>query len=252
MAWADTLLKFAAASLAILAYYGVVANRFTASAGRIADYLYRIPRFRKYARYDLESVIRLGVAGIGQLLFMLALLLFTRIEPAQLAQRPFDPYWLLYGVLLGIGETCFASFAVAILIEGAMLWFPRQVPARLEDWQQVFAGGWMQTLLKTEELVPLPLALVLIGLYVAVEEIIFRGILITWFRPDDPLLALGISLLLFVVYQVFNMPSLQNAIAPLCGALLIGCVHGLLFLAVPEIVPLILAHCVLFIAATRA
>lgn len=61
--------------------------------------------------------------------------------------------------------------------------------------------------------------------------------------------ALAASVTLFVGIQVFNMPSWRAAMFPVLGALVVGVVHGALYLAVPDITPLIVAHFVLFMVA---
>ena len=52
--------------------------------------------------------------------------------------------------------------------------------------------------------------------------------------------------MLFIAVQVFNMPSWHSAMFAVLGALVIGLVHGGLYLAVPNLLPLIIAHMVTF------
>jgi hypothetical protein len=61
---------------------------------------------------------------------------------------------------------------------------------------------------------------------------------------------LDVSVALFTAAQVFRMPSWRSAMFPALGARTLGVVDGLLFLAVPTILPLIVAHIVFFLVAT--
>lgn len=96
---------------------------------------------------------------------------------------------------------------------------------------------------------PLPPLAALILLYVAVEEVVFRGVVIAAVGDAGMGVALAASVTLFVGIQVFNMPSWRAAMFPVLGALVVGVVHGALYLAVPDITPLIVAHFVLFMVA---
>jgi CBS-domain-containing membrane protein len=73
--------------------------------------------------------------------------------------------------------------------------------------------------------------------------------LINYFRPAGAGLALGIAAFFFLLVQTFHMPSWRAALFPVIGATVLSVVHGSLFLAVPDILPLIVAHIVFFFTA---
>jgi membrane protease YdiL (CAAX protease family) len=84
------------------------------------------------------------------------------------------------------------------------------------------------------------------GLYVSVEELIFRGILLELLRPAGAVWAIGISTVLFVMVQAFSMPGWRAAMFPMVGAAILGLVHGFLYWRVPVLLPLVVAHLTYF------
>jgi hypothetical protein len=189
------------------------------------------------------------LVGTSQFAFCLLLIWINHLDLAQLGLTRVHPALILYGILLGIGEMALASFVGNVGMRVAMVLVPERVPTDLRDWLVIARGGWMQEYLRAAEIMPLPLAFLLIIQYVAIEETIFRGVLLSVFLPAGTTWALGASILLFAFYQIFNMPSWSSAMFPIIGALVVGLLHGSLFLTVPEIVPLIVAHFVFFMAA---
>ncbi len=111
------------------------------------------------------------------------------------------------------------------------------------------SGGWMRAFLTTVRVAPPLVAGALVVLYIAVEETVYRGVVIGALRPAGGAVALLASVTLFMLAQSFNMPSWRNALPPLTAALVVGLTHGLLFLQVGDITPLIVAHVVLFAVA---
>jgi hypothetical protein len=59
-----------------------------------------------------------------------------------------------------------------------------------------------------------------------------RGILIPYFAPDGP--ALALSVIAFTIMQAFLRPSWDSALIPMIGAATLGVVNGLLFLSTPK------------------
>jgi membrane protease YdiL (CAAX protease family) len=92
-------------------------------------------------------------------------------------------------------------------------------------------------------------ALFIIGLYVAGEEIVFRGVLVNMLRPAGALLAVAVPTAVFAGVQMFHMPTARAAIFPVAGALVVGTVHGIIYLLVPALLPLMLAHAVFVVGA---
>lgn len=88
-----------------------------------------------------------------------------------------------------------------------------------------------------------------VSLYVAGEEIVFRAIVIDAAAGAGAVAAVALSLVLFVVVQAFNMPSVRAATFPIVGAVVVGLVHGVLFWQTYDVLPLIVAHVTFFAGA---
>jgi membrane protease YdiL (CAAX protease family) len=126
---------------------------------------------------------------------------------------------------------------------------PALTPRDMRQWIAMSRAGWMQGYLVTLHSVSLPTSVSLTVAYVAVEEIVFRGIMITFLLPLGAVAAVTLSTIVFAIVQAFQMPGWRNAIFPATGAVVMGIVHGTLFVAVPDVAPLIVAHAVFFLAA---
>ena len=189
------------------------------------------------------------MAGSSHVLYCIFLLTLFHIRWQDLGLFEADPLLLLYGVVLGIGSMAVSSLLcrVAIAVVGQLA--PGKAPGDLKNWLAMARAGWLRHHLKTLEIVPLPLAFLLISVQIAAEEIVFRGVLINFYLPFGPAVALAASVTFFTIMQAFHMPSLQSAMFPVIGALVMGLVHGLLYLAVPVLLPLIVAHIVFFAIA---
>ena len=109
----------------------------------------------------------------------------------------------------------------------------------------------MRYFASTRSTAPPWLAAAIIALYVGVEELVFRGIVITVAAPHGAFVACSLSAALFVVAQVFGMPSLRAALVPVVGAAVVGPVHAILFWQVHDLLPLVAAHLAFFWCALR-
>ena len=234
--------------LAVLAYYGLFVQRVGDPLARLvfARVLDRLPTASSYAADELDSIVRMTMAGVMQLGFCAAMIVLAGIEPRQLVPGRVDPVLALYGVLLGIGEAALGSYLGYVGMRTAMSVAPARVPREIGAWLTMSKGGWVRLYMKTAAAAPAWLAISAAVLYVAVEEVVFRGVLITTLHDAGAAVALGVSVGLFVAVQVFNMPSWHGAMFPVLGALVIGLVHGAVYLAVPDLLPLIVAHLVAF------
>jgi hypothetical protein len=119
----------------------------------------------------------------------------------------------------------------------------------LRSWLGRSRGGWIRHHLTSLKVLPLWAALGLTGVQVASEELVFRGVALTWLREAGPLVALTTSIVLFVLMQAFFMSSWQGAMFPVVGGIVMGVVHGLVFWTTPLVVPLVVAHVVFFVFA---
>ncbi|MFD4632117.1 type II CAAX prenyl endopeptidase Rce1 family protein [Streptomyces sp. NPDC058284] len=219
------------------------------------------------------DVFELAAAGASHVVVVAALLAVTGIPPGMVVSGLARPELLGLGALLGVGELAIGSLICRALIEvrlargaGAR---PAPVPAgvaahsavavrpraredhglSLRSWLGRSRGGWIRHHLTALKVLPLWAALGLTGVQVASEELVFRGIALTWLRDAGPAVALSTSVVLFVVMQAFFMSSWQGAMFPVVGGVVMGVVHGLVFWAVPEVAPLVVAHVVFFVFA---
>lgn len=236
---------------AVLVYYGLVVQRVGDYPARallrvVTD---RFDAARNYSADQLDSMVRLSLAGVMQLIFCCVLILIGGLAPGDLVAGHVRPVLLLYGIMLGIGEAALGSFLGYVGMRTAMQVAPARVPADVSAWMTMAKGGWLRYYLKTAEAASIWFALGVASLYVVVEEIVFRGVLINVLDDAGAVVALGVSAALFVAVQAFNMPSWQTAMFPMLGALVMGLVHGSLYLAVPALLPLMIAHLVAFLAA---
>jgi hypothetical protein len=202
---------------------------------------------RRHPWNAVNDVVNLGLAGVSQLICFVLLLYVTGVNVGQLIA--FEPVLILYGVLLGLGEMALSSFGSHIALRIIMKLFPSHGPTEINSWLTLARGGWMRYYLSTVKISPLPLVCFLTLTYVLVEELIFRGIVITYFLSLGSGLALAVSIIFFVGAQVLHTPNWRTAMFPVIGALIVGTIHGLLFLAVPNVLPLVIAHFVFFIVA---
>ncbi|QEU93915.1 type II CAAX prenyl endopeptidase Rce1 family protein [Streptomyces kanamyceticus] len=228
------------------------------------------------------DVFELAAAGASHVVVVAALLAITGIGPGMLVSGLARPELLGLGVLLGIGELAIGSLICRALIEvrlaggarrrvpaspvnsarttgGSGLQTRTSTPVRvrpredhglsLRSWLGRSRGGWIRHHLTALKVLPLWAALGLTGVQVASEELVFRGIALTWLRDAGPGVALTTSIVLFVVMQAFFMSTWQGAMFPLMGGVVMGVVHGLVFWAVPDVAPLVVAHVVFFVFA---
>jgi hypothetical protein len=242
------LLEAVALLVVILVYYGVAATRVNAWVTRRA--LERTSLVRRYSRMEATGVVRLGVASGLQLAFVLVLALVGAIDASVLLPPTFRPILLVYGAILGVAEMALGSFVcnVAMRISQRLLGEERALDSRA--WFVASKGGWMRSFTKAVEIMPAPVVLALFLLYVGMEETVFRGIVVNATRGLGTGVALVVSTLMFVAVQVFHTPTWRTAMFPVIGALIMGVVHGWLYLAVPDLTPLVVAHLAFFAAAT--
>jgi hypothetical protein len=235
--------------LAVLGFYGIMLNRSLYDVRRPTQVLLRrFPAARRYSSGEIDAVVRLGIGGLLQLLFCAGLVAVFGVGLTQLQSADLHAGLVALGVALGIGEAALATFVCYVGMQVALTVAPGETPASADDWMTLSRSGWMRLFFQAAEIAP-ALALGLSLMYIAVEETVFRGVIITVLRDSSPVLAVAVSTLLFTLAQTFQMPSWHSAMFPVLGAVVVGLIHGVLFLAVPSILPLIVAHFVFFVVA---
>ncbi len=214
----------------------------------------RLPGHLKLRNYDLEQG-----AGVLELIFIsgthvclcLLLCFLLDLDSTVIGFDKWSPSLLIYGVLIGIGESSVSSLLCLGIVKGLQKFFPLRVPKTAEGWGAIARGGWIRHHLRTYEILPIPIAILISGMQVGAEEVVFRGIIVQDFLSHGFLLVPAFTLagLFFVFMQMFQMPSLIHSIFPIVGALVMAVVHSWLFSLVPSVYPLIIAHLVFFLMA---
>jgi Type II CAAX prenyl endopeptidase Rce1-like len=234
----------------VLYYYVVVARVGSASSKWLLDLVGS--RFRVASRYstdELDKMIKLVVVGGLQLVFCCGLVLLSGVAVSSLLPGHVRPALMLYGIPLGIGEAALGSFLGEIAMRTAVAVAPGSVPNEPRDWLAMLKGGWMSLFFRTAQSAPFAFLGGLLVLYVSIEEVVFRGVLMGALAPVGTVVAFSVSLVLFLSVQTFHMPSWPSTIFPVMGALVIGVVNGALYLSVHDLGPLIVAHGVFLLTA---
>jgi hypothetical protein len=231
-------------SVSIAAYNGVFVGRI----GRIAPLVTRrLPLVDRFGWTAVNDVARLTIAAASQLLFLLALVLITGVDIV--ASLRWNPPLIAAGALLGIAEMGLSSFLAHVLMRTITSAAPSRFVGGLDDWLVVARGGWMRYFTNAVRITPRWYLLSVALLYVAVEELVFRATILTYLLPHGTVQALVYSVLAFTVVQVLHTPSWKTGMFPALGAIVVGFVHGWLFLVTGDVTPLIVAHFTFFVAA---
>jgi hypothetical protein len=233
----------------VVVYYGQVVRLLgePLARGIVATLSGTGPGPRRWSLADLAGVVRLLLAGVLQACFLLALVAVLPLSAHDLLPGRWDGRLLLLGVPLGVAEAGLATYVAYLGSRIASRLNPESAPASIEGWLQVARGGWIRYYLRTAAAAPTWLLVCATSLYVAGEELVFRKVVLTSTTGLPAALAVGLSVLLFVAAQVFYTPGWQTALFPVLGAVVVGVVHGCLFLAVPEVTPLVVAHVTMFL-----
>ncbi|MEZ0074777.1 lysostaphin resistance A-like protein [Planotetraspora sp. GP83] len=259
-------LRALALTVLVVLYYKYAKSALFAACRRVAHLL---PFARRWDASERSGVLELAAAGASHVLVVALLALVTGIDLTRLGLGLDRPDLMALGAAIGVGEVALGSLICRALIEGVQATSRRDaVPERFKSraqpatatgaaasgertrqWLGLSRGGWIRHHLKTMEVVSLPLALALTAVQVGSEEVVFRGLVLTWLRDAGPVLAVGISCLLFTVMQVFLMSSWRAAIFPVVGAVVMGLTHSLLFWHYPTLIPLMVAHVTFFLFA---
>jgi hypothetical protein len=239
----------ALACVAVLAFYGLfyrtVVKRWR---GLVRPFVRRSGIEATSPLREVESMSKLAAAGVAQALFAVALMTTSGVDVSAVFGSGPHPELLVLGAVLGIGELALASVLCAVVVEVALARTPPERRRAVQGrWLAEARGGWMAQFSATLRVGPRWFAAVCVALYVAGEELVFRGILIELLRPEGAAVAVGVSLVLFTTAQVFHMPSLRAALFPVVGAAVVGVVHGLVYWHAPGVLPLMVAHLTFFL-----
>jgi Type II CAAX prenyl endopeptidase Rce1-like len=242
------LLKLACVTAAVFGYYYFYLHGLLRFAHTLSK---RIAARTHRTFSEVTGIVELSLCATSHVVFCTALLFAMGVTPRALMMHPVGPVTVLFGILLGIAEMGLASFLCRLAIETTKLAMPEKVPRDLTNWLTIAKGGWMRHHLRTLEVAPWPLIAVLLVLQISSEEIVFRGVVANVASAGGAVAAVAASALLFSIIQGFQMPSWQSAMFPIIGGVVMGIVHGMLYMAVPNIAPLVVAHLAFFAFAIK-
>jgi hypothetical protein len=227
-------------------FYRSVVRRWGRPANAVVR---RTAVLTRHPRRDVDATAKLVAAALAQSAFALLLVAAARLGPPAMFE-PIRVELLLMGCLLGLAELSLATLVCGVVVETALLLAPERRRGEVaRAWLMEGRGGWMGQFAATQRVASRTFATFVISLYVAGEEVVFRGVLIHVLRPAGSLAAVGIAAILFVVAQVRYLPSARAAVFPAVGAAVIGSVHGMLFWRVPDLLPLVAAHLTFLLGA---
>lgn len=248
------LVRIAVVASIVLAYYFGVKKLLFAGARLMSV---RLRRFTRHSRSEIQGVLELGFAVAGHLVLVAGLVAFSGVQVEQLGLTG-NPLLLPLGAFVGVGELAVAMFACQIVITAVTR---EHVPASgallrssatakpTSSWLSASRAGWVRHHVSSLKVLPVPASMSLSGAQVACEELVFRSVLGVLFQDASIATSIIIPGLLFVIMQVFFMPSVQAAMFPVIGATVMALVHGFLFASMPFIWPLVIAHAVFFYTA---
>jgi membrane protease YdiL (CAAX protease family) len=231
----------------IIFFYYYVKGWLFQAAPKIAVSLKMTRRFPFEMARGTVELLMIMIFHIS-FIFLLIFLLSIPIQSIQFSWRGMGRS-VPCGILLGIGEMGFASMLSRAMIEVIRYFRPSWAPSQVKDWLVMVRSGWLRHYLHMIDALPLPFSLLIILGQVGCEEIVFRGILVPYFSAAGTLTAVTAAAILFMFMQIFYMPSWLSTIFPLIGAMVIGFIQGAIYLKVPDLVPLIVAHFTFFIVA---
>jgi len=211
--------QIALLALPVLMYYGIVVGRIGEYPARaLLKWLLRVwPRANEYSTAELDSTVRLSLATVGQAAFLLFYLRLTDLSLLSLFNESRSIERVLYGVVLGVSEAAFASYAAYLALRIVMLVRGEAPNGTGEAWLAASRGGWIRYFLQAGRVLPTWLALLVAASYVAVEEVVFRGVIISAAGSLTPILAGCLSIYLFVQVQVFQHAELAWVDVPSGG-----------------------------------
>lgn len=232
---------------AIALYYGVLVRSFDRLAYRFA---LRHLSLRGLRNDDVLAVVNILVAGAFQMAVVGVLIMLLDLPLGKLVFAGFEPVFLLLAPLLALAEMAMAAMLASIVMAAAGGWQrwrgQRQV---FMNWQGMMQAGWLRSFNRTHALLPRHAGALLFLVYLAFEEILFRGIALGALLPCGMGVAIMVSSLLFAAAQTAGMPSAAHALFPVAGALVMGPVHGYLALLQVPLAVLILTHLLFFLGA---
>jgi len=236
--------KLSIVVILMVVYYKYIKSLLIHYAPYMAEWLLLTKYFPKN---DIEGTIELIMIATSHVLFCIILILITPIQwPIITLNWALIPIYFFYGLLLGIGCMGVSGLLCKIVVQ-IINTVKKGNSYDLKTCLTIGRGGWIKHHLQSIEILPVYLSLLVLAMQVGSEEVIFRGILLNYFMPFGGVIAFFTAWSLFVLMQAFFMHRWQGAIFPMIGASVMGLVHSVLYLQIPILWPLIIAHITFFL-----
>lgn len=178
-----------------------------------------------FAHVDAAARLSAGSAALVAAAVVLCLVL--PVDRLLAAHVPV--FVVLLGIPLGLGVA--GVSALACLVAAGVTGMP-----------DATRGGWPRQVRLAAKVLPRPVIVAVVGGFAVAEEILLRGVLITATLPAGPVVALAVAVLVALAVQVFPWTDWESALFPVLGTAVTATVHGLLFLVIADIRPLVVAH----------
>jgi hypothetical protein len=228
----------------VLAFYGLFYRHVVGRLGTFAERLLADTAIAaRHSQRDVNDGLKLVAAGISQFLFAVSLWLLAGV-PVSALTAGLAPGVLSLALVLGVAELGMAS----MLGRAASMITTRSDEALSRALSEA-QGGWMRQFRALVRVGRFDGALPVVVLYVTGEEIVFRVVALHLLAGAGQAWAVTISTALFVTVQLFGMAGLRAAMFPMLGAVTIGLTHAWLYLQIPAVAPLVLAHTVFLLGA---
>lgn len=201
---------------------------------------------KKYSFEEAKGSIGFILVVLSHIVFVLLLVVLLKTSKTQLGLQMATLENLFVGFILGLGLAGTSMLLCLFMVKVfACFSFYSE-----RDFMLALPSGWLRSYENLKKLTPIYISYPLIFMQLSCEELVFRGIFLTDFIKFGMMKAVFGSMVLFTVMQLFLMPTLRGALFPVVGAILMGLVHGFLFLSLHSLWPFIISHSVFFLLFT--
>lgn len=229
----------------ILGYYGYIKKLLFKFSRILAE---KINFSKGVSLQEKTGIVELIFAASSHVVFLGLIFYIFNLNVISLLEYHSSFLQLLMGIPIGVGIMCVSTTLCSMMVKVVRVCSPASIPAHSRGVATIARSGWVRHHLHVVNNLPLYVALLIILVQLACEEIIFRVVVITVLAPYSVILAMSVSMLLFIYMQTFHMPSKIAALFPVMGACVMAVVHTYLYIKLREIYPLIVSHFAFFLA----
>jgi len=209
-----------------------------------------VPKRSRRIAIALNSTYRRPLKELDQLvqsclwvlilpLVCICTLFILRVKPSQLVDANVRTILLSYGVLVGLGEASVGRLLCYIAL--SLPWFSSHLARRTRLNEEAGSEVARWHTLGQKGLARFAVLTVIAFLLAAVEEIMLRGAMIAAAPTTSKIPTVAFCVVLSLLAQRFGNTASRNVLFSLIGTSVSAPIHGLLFLVIPDIRPLIIA-----------